>query len=157
MDGAFADYLAVKAKTAIKLPPGVSPAVAAVATDAVNTAYHAIVGRAQVKSGETVLLFGLGGLGFNALQILKHLGARAIVVDKRQFVLDEAVKFGVRPEDVVPLDTADVAEWIGSQNLIIDKVVDFLGINDSFTSSLAAGEPPTYPLYQCLGLSKWNG
>ncbi|KAK5202993.1 hypothetical protein LTR96_011118 [Exophiala xenobiotica] len=76
--------------------------VAAVATDAVKTSYHAIMRRGEVKPTETVVLFGLGGLGFNALQIVLHVGARVIVSDVRQERLDEAVKIGVPKEDAIP-------------------------------------------------------
>jgi len=48
----------------------VLPAQAAVATDAVATAYHAIFRRGEIKDHEKVFLFGLGGLGINALQLI---------------------------------------------------------------------------------------
>lgn len=139
MDGSFAPYIAITARAAIKLPQGVSPASGAVATDAITTAYHAVVGRAQVKAGETVLLYGLGGLGFNALQILVSLGARVIAVDRRQVVLDEAVKFGVSPEDVVPPDVESPAAWIAERKVVVDKAIDFVGVPASFDNAVQAG------------------
>lgn len=140
MDGSFAPFVAVKANAALKLPKDVTAAAAAVATDAITTAYHAVVGRAQVQAGETVLLYGLGGLGFNALQILLSLGARVIAVDQRQTVLDEAVKFGVKKDDIVPPRTKDVAEWIANRQLLVDKVVDFVGVPDSFNTAVETGK-----------------
>lgn len=140
MDGSFAPYVAVKATAALKLPPGVSAPAAAVATDAITTAYHAVVGRAQVQAGETVLLYGLGGLGFNALQILRSTGARVIPVDKRQTVLDEAVKFGVDKDDLVPPDTENVTAWISSKGLLIDKAIDFVGAPESFSTAVNTGK-----------------
>jgi alcohol dehydrogenase, propanol-preferring len=141
-DGSFAPYVAVKAVAALKLPKDVSAAAGAVATDAITTAYHAVVGRAQVKAGETVLLYGLGGLGFNALQILLSLGARVIAVDQRQTVLDEAVKLGVRSEDAVPPGTTNVAEWIAEKQLLIDKAVDFVGVSESLGTTVQTGMFP---------------
>ncbi|KAK5064446.1 hypothetical protein LTR84_000279 [Exophiala bonariae] len=137
-DGSFAPYIAIKARAAVRLPEGVSVAAGAVATDAVMTAYHAVVGRAQAQKSDTVLLYGLGGLGFNALQILLNIGARVIVVDKRQAVLDDAVKFGVKPEDVVPASTTDVAKWVREKHLVIDTVIDFVGAPDSFQAAISA-------------------
>lgn len=141
-DGSFAPYIAIKARAAARLPKGVSVAAGSVATDAILTAYHAVVGRAQAQKSDTVLLYGLGGLGFNALQILLDIGSRVVVVDKRQAVLDEAVKFGVKPEDVVPAATVDVAEWVRGKEggLLIDKVVDFVGAPDSFRTALSCGK-----------------
>lgn len=68
----------------VKVPKGVKPAEAALATDAVNTAYYAIMRRGKVKSFETAFLFGLSGLGFSALQVIHSIGARVIVCDIRQ-------------------------------------------------------------------------
>ncbi|KAK5044558.1 hypothetical protein LTR84_010682 [Exophiala bonariae] len=139
IDGSFAPYIAIRAAAAIKLPKGVSAAAGAVATDAITTAYHAVVERAQVKCRETILLYGLGGLGFNALQIILSLGARIIAVDKRQAVLEEAIKLGVPREDVVPPDAKSVTDWIQERQLVIDKVVDFLGLPETFESAIQTG------------------
>lgn len=149
-DGSFAPYIAIKARAAVRLPKGVSVAAGSVATDAILTAYHAVVGRAQAKKSDTVLLYGLGGLGFNALQILLDIGSRVIVVDKRQAVLDEAVKFGVKPGDVVPATTDNVVEWVrGREGLVIDKVVDFVGAPDSFRTALSCGK-------SCFFQTRWK-
>jgi propanol-preferring alcohol dehydrogenase len=73
-------------------PEGVRPEVAAIASDAGITAYHAVQHTAkvrsaqpnhtyrnnlywQVKHGEKVLIFGIGGLGHLAVQYAKHFGA----------------------------------------------------------------------------------
>ncbi|KAJ9640855.1 hypothetical protein H2204_003144 [Knufia peltigerae] len=109
-DGAFAPYIAVRESAAVRVPHGIEAPMAAVATDAVLTAYQAVVGRGKVSADETVLLLGLGGLGFNALQILLHIGARCIAFDKRQLVLDEAVKFGIALDDVIPAETQDIPQ-----------------------------------------------
>lgn len=139
-DGSFAPYIAIKARAAVRLPEGVSVAAGAVATDAVMTAYHAVVGRAQARKSDTILLYGLGGLGFNALQILLNIGSRVIAVEKRQAVLDDAVKFGVKAEDAVPAATSNVTEWVRERGLVIDKVIDFVGSPDSFRTSLDCGK-----------------
>lgn len=139
-DGFFAPYVAVKEAAAIRLPQGVSAAAAAVATDAITTAYHAVVDRAQVKAGETVFLHGLGGLGFNALQILHSIGARVIAADQRQTVLDEAVKFGVAQGDIVPPDSENVAAWISDKGIAIDKAIDFVCVPKSFSAAVDTGD-----------------
>jgi alcohol dehydrogenase, propanol-preferring len=104
----------------------VSPAVGAVATDAVTTAYSAIVKRAEVKRGETVFLFGLGGLGFNALQVLLWIGARVIVADRREETLLEAEKLGVPKENIVPVGM-EIGEFVRERGLedCIDTVADY--------------------------------
>lgn len=139
-DGSFAPYIAIKARAAVKLPAGVSAAAGAVATDAVMTAYHAVVGRAQASKDDTILMFGLGGLGFNALQILLSIGSNVIVVDKRQAVLDEAVNFGVGKDNIVPVGTQSIPEWIAAKGFKVDKVIDFVGLPESFKASIDTGK-----------------
>ncbi|EMD95617.1 hypothetical protein COCC4DRAFT_122693 [Bipolaris maydis ATCC 48331] len=134
-DGSFAPYVAVRERAAVKLPAGLSPVLGAVVPDAVLTAYGATVERANIEQSDTVLLFGLGGLGFNALQIILGIGARVIVADKRQEVIDEAVKFGVKTEDVVPPGT-NAAEFVTKNRLVIDKTVDFVGVSDTFKAAI---------------------
>lgn len=122
------------------MKPGVTPAEAAVATDAVTTAYHAIHRRAEVKPSETVFLFGLGGLGFNALQIVLAIGARIIVSDIRDERLEEAKRLGVRAEDVVPVGKSP-QEFVKESGLEgkIDTVLDFVGRHQTFEDGQQIG------------------
>ncbi|KAL0780333.1 hypothetical protein CaCOL14_001668 [Colletotrichum acutatum] len=132
-DGFYAPYAAIDVRGLAHVPQGVSPAEAAVATDAVTTAYHAVHRRGEVKSDETVFLFGLGGLGFNALQIVLNIGARVIVSDIRESLLEEAVAIGVPRADLVP-PGKKVQEFVVEQGLTgkIDTVLDFVGTHQTF-------------------------
>ena len=115
--------------------------MAAVATDAVNTAYHGIVRRAEVKKEETVFLFGLGGLGFNALQVVRYIGARVIVSDLRSEKLELAVQKGVPREDVVSVGKG-IPEFVVDNGLQgkIDTVLDFVGSHQTFHDAQHIGE-----------------
>lgn len=141
-DGAFADYVAVSHRDALKVPEGVSSAEAAVATDAVMTSHHAIITRAKIQPADVVFQFGLGGLGLNAVQILlKKVGVKHLYVcDTRQGPLDEAVRLGVPEANVVPLG-AEVVEWVRERGLEgkIDKVVDFAGAQQTFSDAEVIG------------------
>ncbi|KAJ6190505.1 Short-chain dehydrogenase/reductase SDR [Penicillium mononematosum] len=132
-DGFYAPYAALDLRAAVHVPGGIPSSIAAVATDAVKTSYHAIVRRAEVRSNETVFLFGLGGLGFNALQIVLHIGARVIVSDIRQERLEEAAKWGVAREDLVPAGKS-VQEFVRENRLQgkIDTTLDFVGTHQTF-------------------------
>lgn len=110
---------------------GINPLVAAVATDAVTTAYHAIIRRGQLKPTETVFLFGLGGLGFNGLQVIKSIGARVIVSDVRQERLDAAAQLGIPQSDIVPVGHS-IQDFVREKNLMIDTTFDFVGMNQTF-------------------------
>lgn len=120
---------------------GVTAAEAAVATDAVSTAYHAIMRRGEVKKEQTVFLFGLGGLGFNALQILLCIGARVIISDIRQELLDEAKHLGIPPSDLVPVGTSP-QDFVIENGLSgkIDTVLDFVGTHQTFEDAQHIGK-----------------
>jgi NADPH2:quinone reductase len=71
------------------LPPGVPMQVAAAFTLAYATSWHAVVDRAQLKAGETMLVLGAsGGVGLAAVEIGKALGAKVIACASSQEKLD---------------------------------------------------------------------
>ncbi|KAF2820575.1 GroES-like protein [Ophiobolus disseminans] len=136
MDGFFASYCVLDVRGAVKVPVGVSPSQAAVATDAVTTAYHAVHRRGRITAPDVVFLFGLGGLGFNALQVIRAIGVRVLVSDVKQENLDAAVELGVPKEDCVPVGKG-VREWVeesGWQGKI-SVVADFVGTAQTFSDA----------------------
>ncbi|MER0443891.1 zinc-binding dehydrogenase [Streptomyces sp. Edi4] len=80
-DGAFAERELAHVSTLVRIPDGVTFAEAAVATDSVATAYHAVRAAGSVRQGATVGVVGLGGLGLNGVRIAKLLGATVYGVD----------------------------------------------------------------------------
>lgn len=111
------------------------------ATDAVTTAYHAIHRRGQVKSSELLFLFGLGGLGFNALQIIRNIGARVIVAEVKQDLLDAAAELGIPSKDLVPIDMSPL-DFVRESGLEgkVDTVLDFVGHQQTFHDAQHIGE-----------------
>jgi 6-hydroxycyclohex-1-ene-1-carbonyl-CoA dehydrogenase len=89
IDGAYAEYIKVPAKDVFKLPDEVPLEEGSIIADAISTPFHAVVNRAQVKAGETVVIFGCGGVGINAIQIASSIGALVIAVD----ILDKKLEF----------------------------------------------------------------
>ena len=80
-DGGYAEFAIVKVSNIVRIPEGVTFAQAAVATDAVATAYHAVVTEGPVKPGQTIAVVGLGGLGLPAVRIAGLKGAVVYGVD----------------------------------------------------------------------------
>ena len=77
--GGFASHAYVKATQVIPLPAGFDVEHAAAFAFTYGTSHHALVDRAQLQAGETVLVLGAaGGVGTAALQIAKAMGARVI-------------------------------------------------------------------------------
>jgi NADPH2:quinone reductase len=77
--GGFATHTVAPAALCMPLPPGFPHVDAAAFIMIYATAYHALVDRAQLKAGETVLVLGAaGGVGTSAIQVARTMGARVI-------------------------------------------------------------------------------
>jgi NADPH2:quinone reductase len=77
--GGFATHAIVKASQVLPLPPGFAINDGAAFAFTYGTSHHALIDRAELKAGETVLVLGAaGGVGTAALQIAKAAGARVI-------------------------------------------------------------------------------
>ena len=77
--GGFATHTIAPAAMCMPLPNGFPMVDAAAFIMIYATSHHALVDRAQLKAGETVLVLGAaGGVGTSAIQIAKAMGARVI-------------------------------------------------------------------------------
>ncbi|MBI3669611.1 MAG: zinc-binding dehydrogenase [Acidobacteria bacterium] len=96
VDGAYAEYVVAPAKDCFALPAEIPLAEACLIGDAMSTPYHAVKHRARVGLGETVAIFGCGGVGINAVQFAALAGAHVIAVDLDDAKLEIARRFGAR-------------------------------------------------------------
>ncbi|GGY97819.1 NADPH:quinone oxidoreductase family protein [Pseudoduganella plicata] len=77
--GAFAQQVVVPQQAIMPMPPGMDFDTAAAVTLTYGTSHHAVVDRAALQPGETMLVLGAaGGVGLAAIEIGKALGARVI-------------------------------------------------------------------------------
>ena len=77
--GGFGTHTLAPAALCMPLPTGFSHVDAAAFIMIYATSHHALVDRAQLKAGETVLILGAaGGVGTSAIQIAKAMGAKVI-------------------------------------------------------------------------------
>lgn len=77
--GAFATHAVMPAARVLPLPPGFDLDDGAAFAFTYGTSHHALIDRAQLQAGETVLVLGAaGGVGSAAVQIAKAAGARVI-------------------------------------------------------------------------------
>jgi 2-desacetyl-2-hydroxyethyl bacteriochlorophyllide A dehydrogenase len=158
-DGALAEYLTAPATTLVRLPDNVPATVGAIVTDAVATPYHALLERARLEPGESVAVFGVGGLGQHAVQLARLAGASPIIaVDVRDDQLKLALENGA--DAVVNAAAGDVAEAVRRANggRGVDVAGEFIGraatIEAAFASLTKGGrlavvglgqEPVTLP------------
>ena len=79
LHGAFAERICVPELTVVKLPDAIGFEVGAATLLTYATTYHALVDRAQLAKGETLLVLGAaGGVGIAAVELGALLGARVI-------------------------------------------------------------------------------
>ncbi len=94
VDGAYAEYIKVAAKDAFHLPNEIPLVEGALIADAVSTPFHAVKNRARVQPGDTVVVFGCGGVGLNVVQVAAAVGGIVIAVDRLAHKLEWAMQFG---------------------------------------------------------------
>jgi propanol-preferring alcohol dehydrogenase len=136
-DGGYAEYTKVPATHAFPIPPAVSFEEAAILTDAVATPLHALREQAQLQAGETLAIIGAGGLGLQAVQIGKLLGARVLSVDLEEKRLAMAKAVGA--EETFQGSGKDLEDSIlaYTRGRGVDTVLDLVGKNETLHSSLA--------------------
>ncbi len=103
VDGGYAEYIAVPARNAIILPDEIPFEQGATLMCASATSFHALR-KARLKAGESVAVFGIGGLGLSAIQLAKAMGALDVyAVDIKEDKLKLA-----REYDAVPINAGKV-------------------------------------------------
>ena len=93
VDGTYAEYAVADERYVVTVPDAVSARDAAPLTCAGVTTFAA-VNAAQVRAGERVAVFGIGGLGHLAVQYARLRGAVVIAVDVEDEKLDLAIDLG---------------------------------------------------------------
>ena len=109
--GGFADHMLVSERALVRLPAEMPLEVAALLGCSVLTGVGAVRHRAKVRAGQSVAVIGCGGVGLNAIQAARLVGAsRIIAVDVNPAKLERAVRFGAT--DVVCAAARDPVEAV---------------------------------------------
>jgi len=158
--GAFAEQVVVQQVGAVKLPESVSFEVGAATLVTYATTLHALVDRAALKPGETLLVLGAaGGVGLAAIQLGKLLGARVLAAASTDEKIAACKQHGADEGIVYTRDDlkARIKDLTGGQG--VDVVYDPVGGPYSepalrsiawqgryLVIGFAAGEIPKIPL-----------
>ena len=136
--GTYAEYVCVPVRQLYKLPNDFDFHQAAASALVYQTAWHSLVKRGNLQSGETVLIVGAGG-GVNtaSVQIAKWLGAQVVMVGSDAHKLAKAESIGA---DIL-IDRSKEADWskavyLATNKRGVDVVVDNVGT--TFMQSLRA-------------------
>ncbi|MEO9238955.1 MAG: alcohol dehydrogenase catalytic domain-containing protein, partial [Jatrophihabitantaceae bacterium] len=95
MIGTFSQYGTIHQNSVVKVDDNVPLDKAVLVGCGVTTGWASSVYAADVRPGETVLVYGVGGIGSNALQGAKHAGAQHVIaVDPLPYKRERALEFG---------------------------------------------------------------
>ncbi|MCX5185369.1 Zn-dependent alcohol dehydrogenase [Streptomyces sp. NBC_00268] len=146
-NSAFAERTVVKAVQAVRIPKDIPLPSAALIGCGVLTGVGAVLNRARVDRGDTVLVIGTGGIGLNVLQGARIAGALKIVaVDANPAKESVARRFGATHfltstedvKDILPTGADHAFECVGRVELI-RQAIDLL---DRHGQAVLLGVPP---------------
>ncbi|HEX6945899.1 MAG TPA: NADPH:quinone oxidoreductase family protein [Acidimicrobiia bacterium] len=141
--GAMAELALIPAHNCDLLPDSLGFDEAASLPGTYGTSYHALVDRAQLQDGETLLVLGAaGGVGLAAVQIGKALGARVVAAVSSDAKADLAASSGA--DTVIRYDQEELRAGI-------DRVTGGEGVDVVFD---AVGGDATEA---ALRSTRWNG
>ena len=93
-DGWLAEQVSIPAECLVKIPDSMSFQDACTLPVAALTAWHAIIELGQVKSGDTVLTLGTGGVSVFAVQLASMAGARVAITSSSDAKLEKMRALG---------------------------------------------------------------
>ncbi len=109
--GAFAEEVCVPAAMAFPVPAQVGLDVAAIFPITYGTTYHALVDRAELRHDEWMVVHGAGsGVGLNAVELGRLMGARVIAVAGSESKLEAARLYGAY--DLIDSRSANIRDRV---------------------------------------------
>lgn len=135
-EGALAEYVVVPASNLVPLPDNVPFEQGAIITDAVATPFHALTVTGRLRAGETVAVFGCGGLGVHGVKLARLAGAALVIaVDVRGSALERAQAAGadltLNAADVDVVEAIHQATGGG-----VDLACELVGVNASISQAV---------------------
>ncbi|MET7450616.1 alcohol dehydrogenase catalytic domain-containing protein [Streptomyces sp. NPDC005574] len=146
-NSAFAERTVVRAVQAVRVPEDIPLPSAALIGCGVLTGVGAVLNRARVDRGDSVLVIGTGGIGLNVLQGARIAGAlRIVAVDAnpakeavaRQFGATDFLTSAEGVRDLLPTGVDHAFECVGRVELI-RQAIDLL---DRHGQAILLGVPP---------------
>jgi 2-desacetyl-2-hydroxyethyl bacteriochlorophyllide A dehydrogenase len=127
VDGGYAEFIAVTARNAVPLPEDVSLEAGAVLMCSSATSFHALR-KARLQPGESVAVFGAGGLGMSAVQLARAFGALAVyAVDISDAKLAQAETHGAVAVNAAKADpVAEIRRLTGGGG--VDVALEVIGL-----------------------------
>jgi 2-desacetyl-2-hydroxyethyl bacteriochlorophyllide A dehydrogenase len=134
-NGGYADYIVVPERGVLVLPDEIPFEQGATLMCASATSFHALR-KARLAAGETLAIFGAGGLGMSAIQLGQILGALEVyAVDINPAKLALAARYGAIPINARDGDpAAQIREKTGSRG--VDVAIELIGLAETMKQAL---------------------
>src|SRR5882757_1739570 len=138
----FAEFALVTEQCAVRVRKDAPLDVASLLACGFSTGYGAVVRRAQVQPGATVLVIGLGGVGLAVAMTAKLAGASTIIgIDRSPQACDLAASLGVTNPIVVDESTDVLAQVQSLTGRGVDHAFDVVGTSDTINLAWSALRP----------------
>jgi 2-desacetyl-2-hydroxyethyl bacteriochlorophyllide A dehydrogenase len=125
--GGYAEYISLPARSVFKLPDEIPFEQAAIMMCSSSTSFHALQ-KACLKVGETVAVFGVGGLGMSAVQLAYAMGALQVYgVDLKPDKLALAEEYGAIPINASQVDAVKEIKRL-TQGKGVDVALELIGL-----------------------------
>jgi len=125
--GGYAEYICLPARSVFKLPEEIPFEQAAIMMCSSATSYHALR-KARLNAGETLAVFGVGGLGMSAVQLAYAMGAlRVFGVDINPGKLALAEQYGAVPINAGQVEAVEEIKR-QTQGKGVDVALELIGL-----------------------------
>jgi propanol-preferring alcohol dehydrogenase len=126
-DGGFAEFVLMPVRSIFRLPEEIPFEQGAILMCSSATSLHAL-NKARLRPGETVAVFGAGGLGLSAIQLARAFGAGEILaVDIKPSILAKAAQFGAVPVNAANCDAVEEIRRL-TKGRGVDVALELIGL-----------------------------
>ena len=134
-DGGYAEFIVVPERSVFSLPDEIPFQQGAILMCSSATSLHALR-KARLRAGETVAVFGVGGLGVSAIQLAKKLGAAEVFgVDVNPAKLKLAAQFGAVPVNASEADPVEQIRTL-TKGRGVDVALELVGLGRTMNQAV---------------------
>jgi 2-desacetyl-2-hydroxyethyl bacteriochlorophyllide A dehydrogenase len=139
-DGGYAEFVVMPAASAFVLPDEIGFPQGAIMMCSSATSLHAL-NKARLMAGESVAVFGIGGLGISAIQLAKACGADTVfAIDIKPGKLDLARSLGAIPVNASETEPVKELKRL-TDGRGVDVALELIGLPETMRQAV-----------QCLGV-----
>ena len=134
-DGGYAETIVVPARNAVHLADEVPFEQGAIMMCSSSTSFHALR-KSELQAGETVAVFGVGGLGMSAIQLAQIMGAMEVyAIDINADRLELAESLGAIPVNAAATDPVEALQEL-TNGLGVDVALELIGFPETMRQAV---------------------